>query len=252
MSIYKMISFFRKIRKNLLNEGKTGRYIKYALGEIILVVIGILIALQINDWNQQNKDQAREKVYLDNIERDLSFQLSLIDLQLEYANKYIANTQPILDHYNKHKTLVLNASLSQMLNTVTERKTFVGVDPTYTDLISSGNIDIIKDLDLKNQLISYYQSLERIVVIIQSNNIHLTDQNYSANILKLVYLDAGYITEPTELLATTNQNLESNVKLLQLINLVSYRLDTANSSIRLMEEIKAQTQELLSLLQQKS
>ena len=47
-----MIKFFRKIRKNLLNEGKATKYFKYAIGEIILVVIGILIALRINNWNE--------------------------------------------------------------------------------------------------------------------------------------------------------------------------------------------------------
>jgi Family of unknown function (DUF6090) len=48
-----MIKFFRKIRQNLLSEGKTGKYFKYAIGEIVLVVIGILIALSINNWNQK-------------------------------------------------------------------------------------------------------------------------------------------------------------------------------------------------------
>jgi hypothetical protein len=52
-----MIKLFRNIRKNLLNEGKTTKYFKYAIGEIILVVIGILIALQINDWNQKRIDR---------------------------------------------------------------------------------------------------------------------------------------------------------------------------------------------------
>ncbi|WP_028872507.1 DUF6090 family protein [Psychroserpens burtonensis] len=51
-----MIKLFRNIRKNLLNEGKTTKYFKYAIGEIILVVIGILIALQINNWNEERKD----------------------------------------------------------------------------------------------------------------------------------------------------------------------------------------------------
>jgi len=59
-----MISFFRKIRQNLLNEGKTARYFKYAIGEIVLVVIGILIALQINDWNQRRIDRGNEDRYL--------------------------------------------------------------------------------------------------------------------------------------------------------------------------------------------
>ena len=49
-----MIKFFRKIRQNLLSEGKSRKYFKYAIGEIVLVVIGILIALQINNWNENN------------------------------------------------------------------------------------------------------------------------------------------------------------------------------------------------------
>ena len=52
-----MIKFFRKIRQNLLSEGKTGKYFKYAIGEIVLVVIGILIALQINNWNEGRKQE---------------------------------------------------------------------------------------------------------------------------------------------------------------------------------------------------
>jgi hypothetical protein len=55
-----MINFFRKIRKNLLMENKTGKYFKYAIGEIILVVIGILIALSINNWNENRKLKSSE------------------------------------------------------------------------------------------------------------------------------------------------------------------------------------------------
>lgn len=51
-----MIKFFRKIRQNLLSEGNTGKYFKYAIGQIVLVVIGILIALSINNWNEERKE----------------------------------------------------------------------------------------------------------------------------------------------------------------------------------------------------
>lgn len=67
----KVIKFFRKIRQNLLNEGKTSKYFRYAFGEIVLVVIGILIALQINNWNQGRIEQNKEQTYLTNIKRDL-------------------------------------------------------------------------------------------------------------------------------------------------------------------------------------
>ena len=51
-----MIKFFRKIRQDLLKKNKTGKYLKYAIGEIVLVVIGILIALSINNWNENKKN----------------------------------------------------------------------------------------------------------------------------------------------------------------------------------------------------
>ena len=62
-----MIKFFRKIRQNLLSEGKTGKYMKYAVGEIILVVIGIIIALQINNWNEDRKALKAAKIHLNNL-----------------------------------------------------------------------------------------------------------------------------------------------------------------------------------------
>lgn len=60
-----MIKLFRNIRKNLLNEGKTTKYFKYAIGEIVLVVIGIFIALQLNNWNQERQEKIKLDVYFE-------------------------------------------------------------------------------------------------------------------------------------------------------------------------------------------
>jgi hypothetical protein len=81
-----MIKFFRHIRQNLLNEGKTTKYFKYAIGEIILVVIGILIALQINNWNEKRKENRNLRDVYSNLLLDLkadsiSYSLNLKDLK---------------------------------------------------------------------------------------------------------------------------------------------------------------------------
>lgn len=80
-----MINFFRKIRQNLIAESKMGIYMKYAIGEIILVMVGILLALQVNNWNEKRKEVLHEKSVLTNLVEDLradsaSFQENHVDL----------------------------------------------------------------------------------------------------------------------------------------------------------------------------
>ena len=66
-----MLKFFRKIRQNLIGKGDAKKYLLYAIGEILLVVIGILIALQINNWNQNRLNQIKELDYLQQLQSDL-------------------------------------------------------------------------------------------------------------------------------------------------------------------------------------
>jgi len=66
-----MIPFFRKIRKNMADNNRPLKYMRYAIGEIVLVVIGILIALQINNWNENRKTKLRSQVYINEIVNDL-------------------------------------------------------------------------------------------------------------------------------------------------------------------------------------
>ena len=120
-----MINIFRKLRRRLLAEHKFTRYLLYAIGEIVLVVIGILIALQINNWNQGRLNAAKEDAYLENLERDLQNQLSSIDLQLEYEQKYITLGTVILDDYYATDIIALDSTLSANLSILTERKTSV-------------------------------------------------------------------------------------------------------------------------------
>jgi hypothetical protein len=67
-----MISFFRKIRQKLLQKNQVTRYLVYALGEIALVMIGILLALQVNNWNETRKDKKKEAAFLNQIHSEFT------------------------------------------------------------------------------------------------------------------------------------------------------------------------------------
>ena len=70
-----------------MRENKSGKYVKYAIGEILLVVIGILIALQINNWNENRKQKATTKEYIENIKADITEDLVVLEDILKYANE---------------------------------------------------------------------------------------------------------------------------------------------------------------------
>ncbi|MFD2823405.1 DUF6090 family protein [Lacinutrix iliipiscaria] len=93
-----MIKFFKKIRYDLMEKNKTGKYFKYAIGEIILVVIGIVIALQINNWNENRKSNATLKNYYNQILRDLAKDNTRI-----YSDLYYLET-----NFELHKEFVEN------------------------------------------------------------------------------------------------------------------------------------------------
>ena len=119
-----MIKFFRKIRKDLMEKNKTGKYLKYAIGEIVLVVIGILIALSINNWNENNKQRIKEKAILENLKtsleddilnhnfhfqvyEDAKYSIQFLIEYMEKNNKY----QDSLKHHFGRTTHLWNPSI---------------------------------------------------------------------------------------------------------------------------------------------
>ena len=95
-----MIKFFRSIRKTLLNEGKTSKYFKYAIGEILLVVIGILIALQINNWNEKRKQTELGYQYLTEMRYELQDDVAMLDYYINTLKRSIENHEAALKTKN--------------------------------------------------------------------------------------------------------------------------------------------------------
>jgi len=96
-----MIKFFRKIRQKMLTENKFGKYLTYAIGEIILVVIGILIALSINNWNNNNQLEELERKYLTEIRNSLKSDLPDINFNIDFNESRLKSNEIVLQYLNR-------------------------------------------------------------------------------------------------------------------------------------------------------
>lgn len=162
-----MIKFFRKIRQKLLSENKFSKYLLYAIGEIILVVIGILIALQINNWNENQKNKMAEADYYCRILEDFEITEKLINESLEGITYRIEISKKIIIDLN---TIPNNKSeiLNNFLNTL-RQNVFVPSTIAFEDITSSGNLKLLTDTPLKNELIEYNTYLENTLGLLQEN-----------------------------------------------------------------------------------
>lgn len=148
-----MIKLFRKIRRNLLIKNKIRTYLKYAIGEIILVVIGILIALQINNWNEDRKLQKEEIRILNNLQVDLQQTLIELESALVFHQKTITEIDKI-EHYIKNKTPYSEA-IESSFGLLPHYYVALITSSSYTSLQSIG-VGIIKNNKLKDLLINTY------------------------------------------------------------------------------------------------
>ena len=152
-----MIKLFRNIRQKLIKEGKTANYLKYAIGEIVLVVIGILIALQINNWNENRKVRAKEVEILKDFEKGLQFdilQLDSVFLQYDRAKLAINN---LLNHLEED--LPYSDSLDyDFFNTTLVFDSGGLTDGAYETLKSAG-FDVITNKEIRDLIILVYDEL---------------------------------------------------------------------------------------------
>jgi len=143
-----MLKFFRNIRQNLLTEGKTGKYLKYAIGEIVLVVIGILIALQINNWNEERKLKATTDVYVERLINDIVADTTAIHNGLGLRHKTIANIDAYFQYYQTTKT-TLKTAVDSAINVQTELLRYIPINQTYEDMKSTGSLNLLNQQQQK-------------------------------------------------------------------------------------------------------
>jgi hypothetical protein len=159
-----MIKFFRHIRQRLLTENKFSKYLLYAIGEIFLVVVGILIALQINNWNELRKTHLQDLEFLNNLKVELSIDIAALTAKItEYQeiNSTIRNTVTLFDTADyeltpeEHQVIVSALSQFQIFTPINK-------NINRNDLIiAQGTIDRI-DKELNRKFLTYLEETQSI------------------------------------------------------------------------------------------
>ncbi len=156
-----MIKFFRKIRYDLIGKNKTGKYLKYAIGEIILVVIGILIALSVNNWNQEKKDNRLGEDFLFRIHRDLvQDTISFRQIIIRNNNLREEIKELLVTLYGRVDNIEQVQNMSAIYDKAMDQ-VFSPNDNTYKGMISSGTLGLIRNLDLKEEIVELYSEYDQ-------------------------------------------------------------------------------------------
>ncbi|WP_156115532.1 DUF6090 family protein [Psychroserpens sp. Hel_I_66] len=240
-----MIKFFRKIRQKMLTENKFSKYLLYAIGEIVLVVIGILIALWLNNLNSISQNKEKGDIMLLEIRDNLVSDTLLInEISIFNAEKY--------SDISKFMQITAEKKLSKelgdkMVLLMSEGKLFTNISFTpnstgYKTLTNSGNIEMISNTELRNELTQYYlktsiAAFEELINLTRSFKYYIlpkvinktfvkkaTNLDFHIRNLEDIKLneDEKMVSDMLLILANINQNEEALVELKKdLIHLIA-------------------------------
>tara|TARA_R110000765_G_scaffold261829_1_gene361810 strand:- start:276 stop:1022 length:747 start_codon:yes stop_codon:yes gene_type:complete len=244
-----MIKFFRKIRQNLLKEGKTSKYFKYALGEIVLVVIGILIALQINNWNEDRKDNSEEQKILINLNTEFKSNLIKLDSIILGINYSIKSMDSLLNIMNK--TLDVNPNeinLNRLISRTINIPTYFPSSMVLRELESSGKLAKLKNQKIKDLFYSWNSKVDHINVIGEINSTAFGDYlNYIKANGSLRSIDfEGNEGVTQSILGEDNLHLLSDLKFENSLDdhhvSLKIRLDSYTEAVKIISAIIKQTE----------
>lgn len=154
-----MINFFRRIRQRLLTENKLSKYLLYAFGEIALVMIGILLALQVNNWNEGQKARVKEKAFLVRLHSDLVADTLYLGNRLEEVENGRAQIYEFIHEIYKTQNTEEEFKHLFSLQSVIS-KNLVMQTSTFEELKYAGLVSIIQNEELKIALIDLYREYQ--------------------------------------------------------------------------------------------
>jgi hypothetical protein len=247
-----MLNVFKKIRKNYIKSGSTRKYLLYAIGEIFLVGIGILLALQVSKWNQQRVDRNYEKDYLERLIVDLKTDSNLLVFilnELEEKKEALHFVRMMIENnsipLNDSTMMVLNASRTLGNDLPNAR-----LNATYSEILSSGHLRLIRNVRLRNGISRYYARWEHGYFRITNRK-----SEYPSLILSIIDRDGFFSENPfheghslPEVLEELNLQTEFRIQYVREVNYLSFTRDRITSLLGDVEKMmEAVSDEIVSL-----
>ena len=247
-----MIKFFRQIRSNLIFEDKTGKYLKYAIGEIILVVIGILIALQINNWNENRKNNSEEIIILKSLKSEFVENQALLKFNINKHSNILELLKELNTHISPEPTEISNDKLDTLMYGLMALPKYSPNDGVINSIIGSAKISLIKNNELSTMLASLNSNLNFYNTVAERNEkdvyehiIPYIKDKYSFRQTTQMYMRSAGIREDNKFKYSKNDLLAD----LGFESLVANRLVDAYDLLNFAKSIEEFQAKILELIE---
>ncbi|MFZ6053089.1 DUF6090 family protein [Halocola ammonii] len=154
------MKIFHRIRKKLLVQGRIARYFTYAVGEIVLVVIGILIALQINSWNENRINKDKEKLIILDLRKEFEKNKVKLDSTINYHRALFKATQEVMNLIGETQELILQHNTDSLLYLALDYSDFSPSESVISELISSGKLNLISSESLRMLIFDWGSAID--------------------------------------------------------------------------------------------
>ncbi|WP_062058673.1 DUF6090 family protein [Sediminicola sp. YIK13] len=243
-----MIKFFRRIRQQLLSENKFSKYLLYAVGEIVLVVIGILIAVQINSWHSKIKEDKLKAVYIKNLINDFTKDTIQLNARIKdnEDNYYTLGIDSIITYIESPLTTLLDIKNLAKNKPLTGLRTINQYNVnTFNILVSTGDISLFEDALV--QKVMELNRLQNFEIDISNGNRRTYFEMYNSYLKEYIPANRSNKTVINEI--WDNKNATEHAPL--YINTIQIQKHAINRYVELTKIVLAQTEELLELLEER-
>ncbi len=234
-----MLYFFRRLRRKLIQEGKLRRYLFYAVGEILLVMVGILLALQVNNWNQRKRNSIKEQIILNELKENLQSNIRQFHSNITWEENRIEGIIRVLDFLRSKGTW--NDTIAEDIRWLRLREEFLISTSAYQSLNSNG-FDLISSDSIRKEIIRLFD----VTYAISTDRV--TEFSMEMFSVRDQYYNSFFKWDPETKRIELNSN-ESLFDTKEIENMFSHLLFYKEYVIQFNEEAISETAMLIQLLE---